>query len=45
LSEHTVRNCLFRIFNKLGVSTRLELALYAIQQRNSPDPGTAGTQE
>ena len=33
LSEHTVRNYLFRIFNKLGVSTRLELALYAINQR------------
>jgi len=35
LSEHTVRNYLFRIFNKLGVSTRLELALYAIHQRVS----------
>jgi DNA-binding NarL/FixJ family response regulator len=35
LSEHTVRNYLFRIFNKLGVSTRLELALYAINQRGS----------
>jgi DNA-binding NarL/FixJ family response regulator len=30
LSEHTVRNNLFRIFDKLGVSTRVELALYAI---------------
>jgi DNA-binding NarL/FixJ family response regulator len=29
LSEHTVRNYLFRIFNKVGVSTRLELAIYA----------------
>ncbi len=28
LSEHTVRNNLFRIFEKLGVSTRVELALY-----------------
>jgi two-component system nitrate/nitrite response regulator NarL len=28
LSEHTVRNYLFRIFNKLGTSTRLELAVY-----------------
>jgi len=35
LSEHTVRNYLFRIFNKLGVSTRLELALYAINQRDT----------
>jgi DNA-binding NarL/FixJ family response regulator len=30
LSEHTVRNNLFRIFEKLGVSTRVELALYAV---------------
>jgi DNA-binding NarL/FixJ family response regulator len=35
LSEHTVRNYLFRIFNKLGVSTRLELAVYAINQRDT----------
>lgn len=33
LSEHTVRNYLFRIFNKLGTSSRLELALYALNQR------------
>jgi DNA-binding NarL/FixJ family response regulator len=38
LSEHTVRNYLFRIFNKLGVSTRLELALYAIHQRDRETP-------
>lgn len=30
LSEHTVRNYLFRIFNKVGISNRLELALYAL---------------
>jgi len=35
LSEHTVRNYLFRIFNKLGTSNRLELALYAIHQRDA----------
>jgi DNA-binding NarL/FixJ family response regulator len=35
LSEHTVRNYLFRIFNKLGTSNRLELALYAINQKES----------
>lgn len=33
LSEHTVRNYLFRIFNKLGTSNRLELALYANNQK------------
>ena len=43
LSEHTVRNYLFRIFNKLGTSNRLELALYALQPGgvNQPD-GTFG---
>jgi DNA-binding NarL/FixJ family response regulator len=30
LSEHTIRNNLFRIFDKLGVSTRVELALRAV---------------
>jgi DNA-binding NarL/FixJ family response regulator len=35
LSEHTVRNYLFRIFNKLGTSNRLELALYALQRKGS----------
>ena len=31
LSEHTVRNNLFRIYEKLGVSTRVELALYSMR--------------
>src|SRR5215469_13170643 len=30
LSEHTVKKHLFRIFNKLGISTRVELVLYAV---------------
>jgi DNA-binding NarL/FixJ family response regulator len=38
LSEHTVRNYLFRIFNKLGTSNRLELALYALQRKRSNHP-------
>jgi DNA-binding NarL/FixJ family response regulator len=33
LSEHTVRNYLFRVFDKLGVSTRVELVLYCLQER------------
>jgi two-component system, NarL family, nitrate/nitrite response regulator NarL len=33
LSENTVRNYLFRIFNKVGVSSRLELALYENNRR------------
>jgi two-component system nitrate/nitrite response regulator NarL len=32
LSENTVKNYLFRIFDKLGVSSRVELILYAVSQ-------------
>ena len=35
LSEHTVKNYLFKIFDKLGVSTRVELALYAMSNSES----------
>jgi DNA-binding NarL/FixJ family response regulator len=35
LSEHTVRNYLFRVFDKLGVSTRVELVLYCLQERHN----------
>jgi two-component system nitrate/nitrite response regulator NarL len=37
LSENTVRNYLFRIFNKLGTSNRLELALYAINRKRNDE--------
>jgi len=30
LSEHTVKKYLFRIFEKLGISSRVELVLYAV---------------
>lgn len=30
LSEHTVRNYMIRIFDKLGISSRVELVLYAL---------------
>jgi len=30
LSEHTVKNYLSRIFDKLGISNRVELVLYAV---------------
>jgi DNA-binding NarL/FixJ family response regulator len=33
LSEHTVRNYLFHVFDKLGVSTRVELVLYCFRDR------------
>jgi two-component system nitrate/nitrite response regulator NarL len=32
LSEHTIKNYLFRVFEKLGVGTRVELALYAVKR-------------
>ena len=32
LGEHTVRNYLFHIFNKLGLSSRMELALYTLSR-------------
>ncbi len=38
LSEHTIKKYLFRIFEKLGVSTRVELVLYAM---NNGDPRPA----
>jgi len=31
LTEHTVKNYLFRIFDKLGVSSRVEVVLYAFR--------------
>jgi len=33
LTEHTVKNYLFRIFDKLGVSSRVEVVLYAFSVR------------
>jgi DNA-binding CsgD family transcriptional regulator len=36
LTEHTVKNYLFRIFDKLGVSSRVEVVLYAFRQGNAP---------
>jgi len=33
LSEHTVKNYLFRIFEKWGLSSRVEAVLYALKQR------------
>jgi DNA-binding NarL/FixJ family response regulator len=41
LSEHTIKNYLFRVFEKLGVSTRVELALRALKQRQVRRSGSA----
>jgi DNA-binding NarL/FixJ family response regulator len=32
LSPHTVKNCLSHIFDKLGISTRIEIVLYILSQ-------------
>lgn len=36
LTEHTVKNYLFRIFDKLGVSSRVEVVLYALGNGSAP---------
>ena len=37
VTEHTVRNYLSNIYDKLGVSSRVELALYAVTREDSGD--------
>jgi DNA-binding NarL/FixJ family response regulator len=34
VSEHTIKNHLFRIYDKLGISSRVELILYAVSERD-----------
>lgn len=36
LTEHTVKNYLFRIFDKLGVSSRVEVVLFALGNGSGP---------
>ena len=36
LSDHTVKNHLFRIFEKLGISNRVELVLYTVSYSKRP---------
>jgi two-component system, NarL family, nitrate/nitrite response regulator NarL len=36
LSHHTVKNYLFRVFEKLGISTRIELVLYILSHCKTP---------
>jgi two-component system nitrate/nitrite response regulator NarL len=38
LTEHTVKNYLFRVFDKLGVSSRVEVVLYAFKLVRSSKP-------
>jgi DNA-binding NarL/FixJ family response regulator len=48
LTEHTISNYLFRIYEKLGISSRVELVLYSFSNQRQPlnsswipDPGPA----
>jgi two-component system nitrate/nitrite response regulator NarL len=44
LTEHTVKNYLFRVFDKLGVSSRVEVVLYAFRLSQSQSSSNSGTQ-
>ena len=37
LSESTVKNHLVRVYEKLGISTRIELILYILSYHQSPE--------
>jgi two-component system, NarL family, nitrate/nitrite response regulator NarL len=45
LGENTIKNYLFRIYNKLGISSRVELVLYATSQSasNKGNPQSLGS--
>jgi DNA-binding NarL/FixJ family response regulator len=45
LTEHTIKNYLFRIFDKLGVSSRVEVVLYALGGGATHRPGTPSATE
>jgi len=45
LTEHTVKNYLFRIFDKLGVSSRVEVVLYALGNGVPRPPATPATRQ
>jgi DNA-binding NarL/FixJ family response regulator len=47
LTEHTVSNYLYRIFEKLGISTRAELILYALSHlpRGTEEPASTSVQD
>jgi two-component system nitrate/nitrite response regulator NarL len=42
LSQHTIKNYLFRVYDKLGVSSRLELLFMTLTQAGSQQPRVAG---
>lgn len=44
LSDHTVKNHLFHIFDKLGISSRVELVLYAVSNSKRAPMSVSGDQ-
>ena len=40
LSQHTIKNYLFRVYDKLGVSSRLELLFMTLTQSRATKPGS-----
>jgi DNA-binding NarL/FixJ family response regulator len=45
ISEHTVKNNLFRIFEKLGIGSRVELAVYVMNLQFTPFQGRIPTKQ
>jgi DNA-binding NarL/FixJ family response regulator len=45
LSEHTIKNYLFHIFDKLGISNRVELVLYAVTNPGDGIPPSSQPQQ
>jgi len=43
VKEHSIRNYIYRIFEKLGVSTRVELILYVFSHRDGGGDSVPGT--
>ena len=43
LSQHTIKNYLFRVYDKLGVSSRLELLFMTLTQAGAPQSSSPGT--
>ena len=43
LSSHTIKNHLFRIYNKLGISSRIELLLYGLYHEDRDSLKQSGT--
>jgi DNA-binding NarL/FixJ family response regulator len=38
VTDHTVSNYIYRIFEKVGVSSRVELILYSLSRKDPAEP-------